>query len=182
MKRYGWKILIWVVALLRAVFPPIIFTHPFVAMFINLFLDAPDGFISYKAGWPWKKYHVYDKIFDWWWYVFILIYSFSLPVFSVILILFSMRSVGQLYSAITKDEKFLLYFPNIMEWYFVLYMVATRLLSSGFEVFSLGNLILLLIATIVAISQEYRIHVKKSYLANSMFGCAIDWEKNEPVN
>ncbi|MBT6401202.1 hypothetical protein HN803_05660 [candidate division WWE3 bacterium] len=182
MTRGGWKILIWIVAIARALFPFIIFKFPFLAIFLNLFLDAPDGFISYKSGWKWKRYHVYDKIADWWWYLFIVFYSSSLPIFPIILTLFVIRSIGQFYSAYTKNEKMLLYTPNIMEYYFVFYLISTKLAGLTVEMLSPFNLILLLVAVIVSISQEYRIHVKKSYFANSVFGLSINWEDNESTD
>ncbi len=137
----------------------LLFINPYLAMLISLIFDDIDSGVAYMAGYSWKKYTRYDKLQDFWWYIFILIYSIRTPILGVMLVLFIIRSIGQLLTIVSIRHEFLFWFPNIFENYFLLYLL-TNLLAPGYlHYFSGSGIILpLVIAVATKMPQEYLLH------------------------
>lgn len=156
-----WKNTLSIVGISRFLTVFTVFSSPLLAIILAHLLDAFDSIFAYKANYTWKKYTRYDKLLDYWWYIFILIYSFGKPIWQIVLILFLIRSVGQILVLITSKHEYLFWFPNILEHYFVLYVLALAIFPQFLYYFEGSQIIWpLLIATITKMPQEYILHVK----------------------
>ncbi len=147
-----WGISLIIIGLLRFFTPAFIFYNPILITALSFFLDTIDSEIAFRAKLSWKAYSLYDKLLDYWWYIWILIFCLNLSIFPIILILFIIRSIGQSAFFLTKKEKYFFYFPNILEIFFIFYL------------FSFGKVdipFLLLISTLIVLPREYIVHIKK---------------------
>lgn len=165
------KNLIYYWAIARFLIPFFVFSFPLFTTITADVLDRLDFLFAYNAGWSWKKYLIYDKIFDWWWYVFILLYSYGKYIFLLILVLFIYRTIGQIITIFTENSKLLILFPNILELYFWLF-IFLRFITPQYEFILTGSfsLISLLICTVLAVLREYYIHINSKTLENFSFG------------
>ncbi len=172
-----WRLLLILTVISRITSPFFVFIHPGITAIIVYCLDSIDGFLAFKSKFAWTQYNTMDKLLDYWWYVFILIFMIGNELFPIVMILFIYRSIGQILCIVTKRDSLLLLFPNIHEHFFWLYLFS---LYTGLSIyFKYGNVIIpLLIATIIAVSKEYVLHIKKSYMANYLFHMKINWNKN----
>lgn len=155
----------------RITLPLLIFSHPVVALGASLIFDSLDGQLFYEAGFRWKIYNTVDKLLDYWWYCFILLFFIQTPDFSIAFVLFSYRSVGQILGIIKQNEKIYTWFPNLLEWYFLLYLLFP----------SLNQIISLIIIIPWSILVEWVYHLRKHrgrFLAKYFFKREINWKKN----
>jgi phosphatidylglycerophosphate synthase len=169
-----YKICLYVVAFLRIIVPPFLFFFPIPVTVISGFGDAIDGYLANKSGWLWNKYNRYDKILDWWWYIFIMLYFIGKPEFILVLVLFLHRSIGQAWCLITNHTKYLVWFPNIIENYFYFYL--------GNSIFHLPifnqQITLILSGFAFGMIREYVAHVKKISLSK-YWGLGVNWKSLE---
>ncbi len=178
------KKLVLVAGFLRFIGPFFIFSNPLSAIAIVWLGDLSDGHLTYHLGWSWRKYNRWDKLFDLWWYVFILIFSFvsGLTIFPLLLVLFLFRLGGQAFALRKNNEKYFLMFPNIYEMYFILYILALYF-SENFLDYFVGpkQLLPLFLAGAFSLSQEYRIHAKGISIGHILpiRGLKIDWSKRK---
>lgn len=171
--RTFWKKILYVIGALRIASVFLIFKYPLYAIIISLILDDLDAGVAYKAGISWTKYTRYDKLLDYWWYIFVLIFCRSEPIFGVMLVLFVLRSVGQILVILTAKHEYLFWFPNIFEHYFILYILVKVFFPSYLHFFvGVGVFVPLLIATATKIPQEYILHRK------GWFYSAKTWAKS----
>ena len=154
-----WKVIITLIGIMRVLLVFLIFSRPYLAVVLSLFFDAFDSWIAYKAGFSWREYTRYDKLLDYWWYIFILIFSRSEPIFGVMVILFVIRSIGQLITVVTGNDHYLFWFPNIFENYFLVYLII-KMFAPEFLTFFTGTgiLIPLAISFVFKMPQEYVLH------------------------
>ncbi|MFC1647219.1 hypothetical protein ACFL1A_02960 [Patescibacteria group bacterium] len=174
-----WSALLYTVAISRVLAPFTVFLYPVFSAFINIFLDAIDGYIAFRAGWKHERYHKYDKILDYWWYIFIVIYAADLEIFPVIFILFVFRTVGQIASIVTTSYKVLFLFPNILETFFDLFIIASLYPNLMYWFTDLNQVIPLFLSTFLSIAREFILHVKKISIGNILFKQNFHWEHNE---
>lgn len=167
------------VSIVRLIVPFFIFSHALITITISLLFDNMDGYVSYRAGLNWKKYNTLDKLLDYWWYIFILIYSIPLNIFPIILILFLVRSIGQFMAIKTQNTRCLLYYPNALEFFFIFYVVHKTIFPSGILFEGINIVIPFITSIILAATQEYRIHIKKQYFANFFWKLDLDWKRNK---
>src|SRR5579859_4074454 len=91
------------IEILRFTSPILIFINPYLAVIVSNFLDLIDSdFAFYSQLVTWKQYYLLDKIFDYWWYIFIVLYSANKTIFPFILALFIFRGIGQLLTIFKK--------------------------------------------------------------------------------
>lgn len=187
-RSQNWKKMVWFVALLRILLPLTIFYSPIFALIASMALDGVDGTVVYLAKWKWRNYHYFDKTLDFWWYILILIYGLSIRIEKMIIVLFLYRALGQVISIIlvylNRESGVLLLFPNILENYFLLYLIG-RWFPSVSDLYDHEiPIIPLIIASMIAIITEIRLHIKKKYAANYLFkrlgiDVNIVWKDNE---
>jgi len=168
-----WKRLLYLIGFARIFLVFFIFKWPLPVAIAELFLDNIDSGVAYKSGMRWPSYTRYDKSIDLWWYLFILIFSFNKIIFPMILVLFIVRFVGQVLTLITRDERYLFWFPNILENYFILYLVVITFSPNLIYYFS-GNFIIfpLLLSFISKMPQEYILHMN-----SPLYGGGKNWSK-----
>lgn len=175
-----WKLAFGIIALLRILVPFSIFFHPVAATAASIILDSLDGYMGFRAGMTHRGYHTYDKLMDYWWYMFILLYSVDLSIFPVIFILFVYRTAGQIVSLTLQKRSMLFWFPNILEHFFIAYLLATifpimaPLVSDRLQPLALS------ICFAIAMTREYWLHVKNKSVTQDIWGIDFDWRKNEP--
>lgn len=156
-----WKRVLILIGSIRALTVIILFINPHFSEALTLLCDGIDSMIAYKAGMSWAKYTRYDKALDYWWYIFVLIYCIHTPIFAVMLVLFVIRSVGQIATLVSSKHELLFWFPNVFENYFIIYLLVT-LFTPGYVTYFSGWAIAipLFIAFITKMPQEYMLHRK----------------------
>lgn len=161
---------------LRFITPLYIFINPGIGTAASVFLDAVDGYFSFKAKKTWEWYHTLDKLADYWWYILIVVYSYvtHLPIFGTLLVLFLYRSIGQFISLRKKESWMLIFFPNILENYFIAYLIFGRLM-----LVEPISLYIWMVCIAFAFAREYVLHIKKAYAANYIFKLGINWDLNK---
>jgi len=171
--RQFWVYLNRLQIFLRVTVPLLIFIYPLPAALFSWVLDI-DAYVCMKAGYKWKKYHILDKILDYWFFIIIFLYSFRLPIFPYILVLFVFRSIGQILSTLTFETKHLVMFPNLLDLYFLSYLVLDALGYSKFVFFGINNYIFLFVLLLVAILKEISINVKHWRITNPL---GVKWSR-----
>ncbi len=160
---------------LRTILPVLLFLNPlWVAVLYIFVLDDFDVYFAAKAGWTKRHYFICDKLLDYWWYLFILIFGLGTPLAGVFVVLFIYRSVGQIW-ALHKEEV-LLFFPGIIELYFLGYLILVRFWPQALAN-TTGQTVLLVIATVLALIREYIIHIKKIDVSKKLIGIGQVWKK-----
>ncbi len=160
-----WLFGLEIIGILRFICVLFLGLYPIPAYLFCSFLDIIDGQVAYEADLSWRQYSTYDKLLDYWLYVGIILYSYRLEIFPIILILFVIRSIGQIIFLVTNKDKYLFWFPNILERFFVLYLIV-----GGHEI------ILLIIAVLITIPHEYIFHIRSSHHAGRTWSPAVKSE------
>ncbi len=150
------------IEILRFLSPVIIFINPYAAIMISFILDIYDSQLAFWSKMvTWKQYYILDKIFDYWWYFFIVLYSINKPIFLFVIILFLFRGIGQFLTIFRKNEKYLLFFPNLIEPYFLFYLISTLSpQTKNILTNNTNSVILISILFIPIMIREYVIHIK----------------------
>jgi len=166
-KKLVLKIILIIILLCRIGVPFLIFSYPLPAFLLSVLFDSFDGQLFYLLGFRWHQYNTIDKILDYWWYFFILLFLRGQPVFTIGLILFLYRGIGQIIGIVKKNEKAYLYFPNILEWFFL-----TNLLFPNSQTF-----ILLLVSISWSLFVEWLMHKSNLHIVSKyIFHQEMKWE------
>lgn len=174
-----WLASLIAVAVLRLTTPIYILLHPYWLTLASLLLDASDGYLAFRAKWTHHAYHIFDKLMDYWWYIWILIYSTELTIFPVIFILFIYRTIGQIVSVATYKPITLAWFPNVLENYFIACLIAAPFPMLRFYFIDRLQIYPLIICAIIALIREYIIHIRKITIGNYLFrGLNFHWDIN----
>jgi len=176
-----WGIVLLIFGGLRIIVPIFIFAYPIIVTITSTILDICDGYIAYRAKLRWQQYHLYDKILDLWWYFWIFLFFANKPLFPVIAVLFIIRLVGQVVSLVKSDTKYLVWFPNIIEHFFLIYLLTyafgdlSQWFSGRWVIIPLG------LSLVIAEFHEYCLHARNIGLADILrTKCTkIYWERNE---
>jgi len=162
---------LYLLVFLRLSCPFLIFPYPLVAIIINYLLDCWDGLIFNKLGYGLKTYRFADQLLDLYWLTFILIYLiFNRPepiVFFSSLFFFLLRFVGVIIFIFRRKENHFLFFPNVFEHLFWVYIISKQFNFPQLIKFPLWG-IFLLILTPLKVFNEYLIHQKKFSLLNTI--------------
>lgn len=100
--------------------------YPFEGLILSLFFDCLDQYFFAWGNIGKEHYHKWDKPIDYLEYPIILYLCLDTQVFPVIIILFAYRTIGHVLYYFRKDDKIFILFPNILEYYFLVYLVITR--------------------------------------------------------
>lgn len=169
------RIILYSFIFLRVITPPLVLKWPFEIAILNiLVLDNFDVYFASKACWGKRNYFIYDKIMDYWWYIFILLYGLGTPFKYVFIVLFVYRTIGQI--ACFYKERVLIYFPGIIEPYFFGFVLLMKFYP-GLLVYIPGQISLLILATVIALLREYIAHIKKIDVSKKIIGIGQDWKK-----
>lgn len=161
MKNF-WEALINIVWLARVVAVFVVFVDPFWAIIVSLALDSLDSIPAYKAGYTFKEYTRYDKVLDYWWYVVVLYVSLGLPFRNLMIVLFVVRTIGQVLALWSGDTKLFFLFPNVFENMFIIYVFTTKFFPGLSELFTAKYIgYPLVLAILTKLVHEYVVHQRK---------------------
>ncbi len=164
---------------LRLIFGPFIFVSPIISTLVIFILDGFDGEIMKRSGYARHEYSTYDKIMDYWWYIWIFLFVLysNVPAKNIFIVLFLYRTVGQLIYLLYHKGIILFLFPNVFESLFYYYLVATLLHQEQFF-FSQPLLTYAIIAlTIPKLIQEYLVHIRLMNLSGMYLKKTSYWPK-----
>ena len=141
-----------------------LFFSPRLAAVISIVLDVIDGEFFKRADYTYPQYTFYDKLLDYYWYIWILAYLFvaDIPHKFLFLFLFLYRTCGQMLYFKTHKRIFFLIFPNVFETLFFYYLLVVPVgaqTSLYFEYPFLLEALLFIIG--FALIREGIIHVRK---------------------
>ena len=158
----------YIILFTRFIGVAILFVYPLAGWLILTALDTWDYGISLRAGIDFKKYQIFDKSLDLWFNVFMLLsaWYYQWPNSSIFLALFLLRFLGEMFLLLTHKRIFLLYFPNIIHFFYPLYLVYLYLLQDKYNN-NLVLLILLVVAALPKLFEEYLLHYKNYIDHNS---------------
>lgn len=160
-----------IVIFFRLFFAPFIFISVLWAITMSVFLDWMDSELFKRAGYPYSRYNFYDKLLDYYWYIFIIAYVLlkAVPLKGLFLYLFLLRSIGQGLYFLTKKHFFFFLFPNIFEPLFWIYVLTFLFPSLGLF-FTYPNIMwLMLILLLIKLFNEYIIHIARVSVYNLVF-------------
>lgn len=163
--------------ILRLIFGPLIFLSPVVVTVINLILDGFDGEMFKRSGYARPQYSIYDKLLDYWWYVWILIYILitDAPAKYLFIFLFGYRTIGQVLFLAYNKGIILFVFPNIYELIFFYYLIA-KIIHQEQTFMSGSNLIIAtIVLSTIAFAREIIIHLKKMNFSGVYLGKTTYW-------
>ncbi len=156
------KYLLITIYLLRFLVPFLIFSHPIICIALEYILDYGDSvFGFYSKSFSWKFCYRMDKILDYWFYIFVILFSLNYAIFPLLLVLFIYRSIGQFLTMKRYEEKDLIWFPNLFELYFISFIISWYLIPLRPFFNGTNNILLLILLLPLALSREYIIHIKK---------------------
>lgn len=143
---------------LRLALPLWIFINPIQGVIIGVITDGIDYYLLVRhAKLSNSKYQYQDKIFDYYWYVLIIIYAYlhisDYLILKMLICTFIFRTIGHIIYLQKHDERIFLYFPNIFEPIFWIWTFNPSYLNS----FTL--LPTLIIILFIKISIEYYVHI-----------------------
>ena len=165
--KYPARILLLIDEIARFFIVFLIFVNPVLAVLLSFlfdYLDAPLAYLSQVMSR--RTFYILDKIMDYWFYVFILISSFTLPIFPIVLVLFLYRTIGQLLTIFTYNEIYLVIFFNLLDIFFLAYFLTGR-----------SDISLLILLLPVALAREYEIHFRPVTLKYRVLSQYQKWKE-----
>jgi len=156
---------------------PLIFFSPVFATFLNIVLDAFDGELFKRSGYTRPQYSVYDKILDYYWYVWIIFYIIGSNALGkyVFLALFIYRTIGQVLFLLFNKGFILFLFPNIFEKMFYYYLAALLLHKEPILMSPQYLAVATVLCTLFALFIEYIVHIKRVNLSGTYLGKTTYW-------
>ncbi len=163
--------------ILRLIFGPLIFLSPVVVTVINLVLDGFDGEIFKRSGYARPQYSMYDKVLDYWWYVWVLVYILVIgaPAKYLFIFLFCYRTIGQILYLAFHEGKYLFLFPNLFELVFYYYLAGTIVHQEQLFMSGSNLIIATTVLAIIAFGREIIVHLKKMNFSGVYLGKTTYW-------
>lgn len=179
--RKTYRVLAFVSTTLRILLGPAIFLFPTSATLWTFLTDWADGEFFKRAGFTKSRYQTIDKILDYYWYVFILLFILFNPVpqKTLFYFLFGVRTIGQLIYFINRKEEALFFFPNVFEILFYVYVLSLVVPRMNEYLYLPKLLSTLAIIIPVVLVREYILHIRKSNLSWFFTGVKTYWEDSE---
>ncbi|MFC1649162.1 hypothetical protein ACFL2C_00420 [Patescibacteria group bacterium] len=163
--------IIWLVSLAKYVLPLLIFKYPFYASWANFILDSIDGDILMHFGMPWVIYTQVDKIADYLTYVVMLLVGRKWKVRKTIIALFVFRTIGQFSFFASGDDRFLFFFPNLLEPLFLVYtFLMFRYGKKAYSKYKKYFWIIWILIIIFKMWNEYNVHIGHVDLSQKYLG------------
>ncbi len=154
--RIGYILII----IFRLTLLPVFIFNPLIGWIISVSVDVFDYGVALRSGIIYNQYQTIDKFLD---IVgrFYLVFSawyFNWEVLSLVVILFLLRLIGDLLFFFIRNEKLLFYFPNILEFFFPIYIIFRFTIYQAPLSVSL-LLVLIIVSAVTKISHEYFLHI-----------------------
>jgi len=130
--------------------------NPLLGWLIGFIIDTLDYAAALRGGIKYLNYQKIDKTFDILFLIYILIsaFYFHFPDLWIFVLFFILRLIGSLLFYLTKSAKYLIYFPNVLEFFFPIYIVYLHQNIDN----KLIVIILLIICLIIKLGHEYLLH------------------------
>jgi len=158
MKTFFFVYILFV--LLRILLFPLFLSIPLFAWAISYFLDLVDYGAALRGGITYRTYQSADKILDVIFRIYMLIsvYYLQFPFAWIFLVLFFIRSLGDVLYFKTRNERHYFLFPNVMEFFYPLYLLWLAFgRATPYSFTLLGGC--LFISIVFKIVHEYALHI-----------------------
>ena len=174
MKKKIYVLIYLVIQLIRISSIIFFLIQPFFTWVVVTFLDYIDYHFNLRSGMKYSKYQKIDKSLDFLnqFYLLITALFFGWEHVYIFIIMFIIRSVGDLLYFKTENEKYFFYFPNLLEPFFALYYLFV-VMPESYNVLTL--ILIILLSLVYKLIHEYIIHIKlwidpisKSYMKENM--------------
>jgi len=153
------------VILLRLIIPLLIFRRPLLGGVASVLLDAVDVNIVRIMGGTFPNYQQLDKYLDTYYLFFEFVVSLGWDhrlAKQTSVLLFLYRVVGVVLFEVTNTRVFLLFFPNLFEYFFLFFVIFKRRYFDSNKVNSWSRVVLILVLLyILKLPQEYLLHFKQ---------------------
>jgi len=129
----------------------VIMKFPFGGWLIIFLIDTFDYYPALRTGITYSRYQQIDKSLDILNRLYFVLpaYFFSWPHKHLFLVLFLYRLVGEFFFFKVKSERYLFFFPNLLEFLFPAYII-----------FSENFVLALIVALPLKLIHEYGLHIK----------------------
>ncbi len=174
--------LTYLLIFLRIISAFLIFAAVIPTSIIQFILDWIDGEFYKRAGFHKHTYQVWDKVLDYYWYVFILLYLMTTkpPHFRLFIVLFVFRTIGQFLFFITRKQIYFFLFPNIFEILFFVFVITLAIPSLG-SLLNVPDIYpLFAVITVIVFIREYILHIKQMNLSWIFMGKPTYWIDEKP--
>ncbi len=175
MKRNYWKIIgIPFIVAARLILPTFLWKNPLLVWGLIFLVDWFDGGV-FRQAFRYRKnslYQLFDKTADLYGYCFALVFSYTnaSPVFNLFLFFFALRAVGTAIFLIKRERKIFVFFPNIFENLFIVYILTLPFPSLNPLLEGTTFYITLLLLSAVTAAREYLLHIKEIQLHQLLTG------------
>lgn len=135
--------------------------NPPLAWTLVFLVDTIDYGFALRAGFTYRQYQYVDKSLDVLSRIYFVFtaYYFNWAFTYLFLILFIVRLVGDAIYLFTKSEKYMFFFPNIIEFFFPLYILYMYLLSGKTPNLA-SVLIIVFLSAVFKLFHEYLLHIR----------------------
>ncbi len=168
---------VYLLVFLRVVSAFLIFFAVVPVSIFQFILDWIDGEFYKRARFRKHTYQMWDKILDYYWYVFIMLFLLAdkPPHAMVFIFLFVFRTIGQALFFITRKQIYFFLFPNIFEILFFVFVATLAIPSLGplldvpyiYPIFA--------VVTVIVFIREYVLHIKQMNLSWIFMGKPTYW-------
>lgn len=143
---------------MRFITPLFIAKFPLPATILSMILDV-DALVAQKSQLTWRQYHRLDKILDYWFYIWILLFSLNKPIAPYMIAIFAFRSIGQYLSFKTYKTKYLIFFPQIIDLYLLAYLFSNYFVFLKPYFVGSNNWYVIAVLMVIGLLKEFSIHV-----------------------
>lgn len=157
-KFYFKNPLTWLVVVARLFSSFYLFIDPFWGMLLYFVFDSFDTLVLEDwVGMTYREYGFFDKNLDWITYIPMLFVSAKFGLLWIFVFLFIIRSIGHLLYNRTFNEKYLLYFPNLLEasFFFLISLPSKEIILTK----TINIWVLLILIVVVQMAREIILHV-----------------------
>ncbi len=163
--------------LLRLVAGPAVFFFPLASTLVNVLLDAFDGELYKQSGYARPQYSTYDKLLDYYWYLWLMAYIMlaNIPGKWLFLGLFAYRTVGQILFLMSRNGMLLFLFPNVFEKLFFYYLLARTINEENLLMGTPYLIGATAVITVISVVLEYVIHLKRMNFSGTYLGKTTFW-------
>lgn len=154
-----------IVIFLRVLFPLLIFKFPFLGGLVSAGLDHFDLNLISNFGEQFEDYQKVDKILDFYYLsieVIVVLSWVNLSIKKIALGLFFFRSIGIILFELTGIRQILFFFPNLFEFFFLLYLFYQGISGKNYLVTKRDKLFFylgILFFFSFKLYQEYSLHI-----------------------
>lgn len=130
---------------------------PIITWIYIYILDVVDYGAAIRGGFTFRQYEYIDKITDFITRLYLVYAGYVIGgPYWILVVMVAIRLIGDIGLAITKDRKYLFLFPNLVEFFFPLYLLYLKQFNHNTTIL----VAFILISAVLKILNEYLLHVK----------------------